>query len=120
VEILTGSKLVRIEDTRRLGLTFNVIFCLHKSKTIMLIGLWIFFAFFVGAVFGAARKIGFFMSFLASLVLSSIIGLIITLFSETNKSIEEKKKIQYIQEGRNCMTSNQFGQVLSYYFNDLS
>jgi hypothetical protein len=47
---------------------------------------WVLFALLVGAV-GSNRKIGFTGSFILSLILSPIIGLIITLFSKTKIQI---------------------------------
>jgi uncharacterized protein YlxW (UPF0749 family) len=45
---------------------------------------WIVGAIVVGFI-GNARKIGFFVAFLLSILLSPLIGLIITLISQTNK-----------------------------------
>jgi hypothetical protein len=67
----------------------------------MLIFGWIFGALFVGLVFGAARKIGFFLSFIASLFLSPLIGLIITLCSETKTKAADRKRMIELQEENN-------------------
>jgi hypothetical protein len=67
----------------------------------MLIALWLFGAFFVGFVFGVARKIGFWGSFLISLILSPALGLIITLFSEDKKKAAERKRMIELQEENN-------------------
>jgi hypothetical protein len=67
----------------------------------MLIFGWIFGALFVGLVFGAARKIGFFLSFLASLLLSPLIGFIITLTSETKKKAADRERMIALQEENN-------------------
>ena len=54
---------------------------------------WFIGALFVGLVFGKPRSIGFLASFLISLLTSPVLGLIITLFSETNEKIEERKRL---------------------------
>jgi len=58
---------------------------------------WLLFSFIVGAV-GSGRKIGFGLSFVCSLVLSPLIGLIITLFSESKSSYEIKKQSFELQK----------------------
>ena len=53
---------------------------------------WILFSFIGGAI-GSNRSIGFWGAFLFCLLLSPLIGIIITLFSKTNedKSLAEKQ-----------------------------
>lgn len=70
----------------------------------MTIILWLIGCLIVGAI-GSNRKIGFFMSFLFSLLLSPIIGLIITLFSESNSSIEMRKQSLELQQQQNHLLS---------------
>lgn len=71
----------------------------------MFIILWLFAAFFVGFVFGTARTIGFWGSFLISLVLSPVIGLIITLCTESKTRADERKKMIALQEENNRLLS---------------
>lgn len=59
----------------------------------MIILFWLIFSIIVGVI-GSNRKIGFGLALLASLVLSPVIGLIITLVSESNSSIEHKKNTE--------------------------
>lgn len=54
--------------------------------------LWIFFSFIVGAV-GSSRKIGFWGSFLLSLLLSPLIGLIFALVSKSLEDEAFQKKL---------------------------
>jgi hypothetical protein len=67
----------------------------------MLIIGWILGAFFVAFVFGVARKIGFWGSFLISLLLSPLLGLLITLFSEDKKKAADRKRMIELQEENN-------------------
>jgi hypothetical protein len=67
----------------------------------MLILGWFFASFFVAFVFGAARTIGFWGSFLISLLLSPIVGFIITLLSETKSKAADRKKMLDLQEQNN-------------------
>lgn len=53
---------------------------------------WILFALVVGLV-GQDRKIGFLASFILSLVLSPVIGLIIVLLSKSKKDMELEKEM---------------------------
>lgn len=62
---------------------------------------WIIFSFIVAFVFGTARKIGFWLSFIASLLLSPLIGFILTLCSETNSKVNDRKKMIELQEQNN-------------------
>lgn len=67
----------------------------------MLIFGWVFGALFVGLVFGAARKIGFFLSFIASLFLSPLVGFVITLCSESKKKFADRQRMIALQEENN-------------------
>jgi len=67
----------------------------------MLIFGWIFGALFIGLVFGAARKIGFFLSFIACLFLSPVIGFIITMCSESKKEFADRQRMIALQEENN-------------------
>jgi uncharacterized membrane protein (DUF106 family) len=58
--------------------------------------LWIIFSLIVGAV-GSNRRIGFWGAFLLSLILSPIIGLIITLISKDKEDDEYKKRMYETQ-----------------------
>ena len=58
---------------------------------------WIIFSFIVGAI-GDSRKIGFWGAFLASIILSPLIGLIITLVSKNKKEEEYKNNILKAQK----------------------
>src|SRR5690606_38432386 len=65
---------------------------------------WIVFAIIVGAI-GSNRNIGFGLAFFLSLILSPIIGLIITLFSETKSTIEARNRsIQLQEEQKNILS----------------
>lgn len=66
--------------------------------------IWFLGAFIVG-FFGIDRKIGYWGSFFASVFLSPLIGLIITLFSETNANAAYKKKQLELLENRNNETT---------------
>ncbi len=55
----------------------------------MLYLLWGVFALIVGFI-GSGRRIGFFFSFLLSVLLSPIIGLIIVLFSKRNEDVKNE------------------------------
>jgi phosphate/sulfate permease len=58
---------------------------------------WIIGSVIVGFI-GSDRSIGFWGAFILSLLLSPLIGLLITLFSETNSSKVYKKKQMKIQQ----------------------
>lgn len=60
--------------------------------------LYLFVCFFVAFVFGTARKIGFWICFLACIVLTPLIGFILTLFSTKNSTIEARNKSLELQE----------------------
>jgi membrane protein implicated in regulation of membrane protease activity len=73
----------------------------------MLIILWILGALFVAAVFGAARTIGFWGCFLISLIVSPLLGLIITLFFKTTEDDKrEKQQLQLQQQQVNLLKEN--------------
>jgi len=67
---------------------------------------WLIFSAIVGAI-GSGRKIGFGLSFIASLILSPLIGLIITLFSESNSSVQHKEHTRTLMEQQNEMLRKQ-------------
>lgn len=54
--------------------------------------LWLLFSVIVGAL-GASRKIGFFGAFFISLLLSPLIGLIVTLFSKDKQTDRLEKML---------------------------
>lgn len=58
---------------------------------------WIIFSFIVGII-GSDRKIGFWGSFLLSLLLSPLIGIIFALISENNSAIDYKKELLKVQQ----------------------
>ena len=72
----------------------------------MIILFWIIFSIIVGVI-GSNRKIGFGLALLASLILSPVIGLIITLVSESNSSIEHKKNTEALIRQQNEMIHKQ-------------
>lgn len=67
---------------------------------------WFLFSIIVGAI-GSNRKIGFGMALLASLLLSPLIGLIITLVSESNSSIRHKEETSNLIKHQNEMIRKQ-------------
>ena len=67
----------------------------------MVIALWLFGAFFVTFVFGTARTIGFWSSFLLSLLLSPFLGFIFCLVYETKEKATDTKKMIELQEQNN-------------------
>lgn len=60
-----------------------------------------FIASFVIACFGSDRRIGFFLTLLACLSLSPLIGLIIMLCSETDKSYNERQEMYKYFKNKN-------------------
>lgn len=72
----------------------------------MIIFTWLVFSLLVGAI-GSNRKIGFGIAFLASLFLSPIVGLIITLFSESKSSIRHKEETKRMIAHQNEMIRRQ-------------
>lgn len=58
---------------------------------------WIIFSIIVGAL-GSSRKIGFAGAFFLSLILSPVIGLIITLFSKDKENEKYKEEILITQK----------------------
>jgi len=58
---------------------------------------WIIFSFIVGLL-GSDRKIGFWGSFLLSIILSPLIGIIFALISESNSTVDYKKELLKIQQ----------------------
>ena len=58
----------------------------------MIIILWLIFSFMIGSL-GSKRNIGFWNAFFLSILLSPIIGLIITLISKDKESLEYNKKL---------------------------
>lgn len=79
---------------------------------------WLIFSIVVGVI-GSSRKIGFFMAFLASIILSPIIGLIITLVSK-DKSDEKYKKelIETLKQTNKSNIETQESEEI--YFSELS
>jgi phosphate/sulfate permease len=63
----------------------------------MIIILWIIFAVIVGAI-GSNRNIGFFGAFILSIILSPVIGLIITLLSPSKEDIKYKQEVLNTQK----------------------
>jgi phosphate/sulfate permease len=66
-------------------------------KNLLMLIAWIIGSVIVGFI-GSDRNIGFWGAFILSLLLSPLIGLLITLFSETNSSKAYKKKQMKIQQ----------------------
>jgi phosphate/sulfate permease len=66
-------------------------------KNLLMLIAWIIGSVIVGFI-GSDRSIGFWGAFILSLLLSPLIGLLITLFSETNSSKVYKKKQMKIQQ----------------------
>lgn len=64
----------------------------------MIILLWILFSFFVAIVSGSARTIGFWASLLLCLLLSPLIGLIITLCFESKVTKHQRDHMIYLQQ----------------------
>lgn len=60
---------------------------------------WIIFSFVVGAI-GSSRKIGFWGAFFLSLLLSPVIGLIITLVSKNEEDEAYKEKVLKVQRNQ--------------------
>lgn len=60
---------------------------------------WIIFSFVVGAI-GSSRKIGFWGAFFLSLLLSPILGLIITLVSKNEEDEAYKEKVLSVQKNQ--------------------
>ena len=60
---------------------------------------WLLFSIIVGAI-GSGRKIGFWGAFLLSLLLSPIIGIIITLVSKNKEDEEYKEKLLKTQQNQ--------------------
>jgi hypothetical protein len=71
---------------------------------------WIIFSIVVGAI-GSNRKIGFFGAFLLSLLLSPVIGLIITLVSKDKDEEEYKKNLLNTQKKQQETLSNMESNV---------
>jgi len=59
--------------------------------------MWIIFSFVVGII-GKSRNIGFVGAFIVSLLLSPLLGIIITAFSKSNEDIEKDKIRQEEQD----------------------
>lgn len=84
--------------------------------SIGLILFWIISAIIVALV-GDSRKIGFGLSLILSIVLSPIIGLIITLFSPAKESgIKQNHKFKEFQElGKRAEYKEEFSAAISHY-----
>lgn len=67
---------------------------------------WLIFSAIVGFI-GSGRKIGFGLAFIASMFLSPIIGLIITLVSESDSSVAHKQQTKSLMEQQNEMIRKQ-------------
>ena len=70
-----------------------------------IIFMWIVFSFIVGAI-GAGRNIGFLGSFVLSIFLSPLIGLIITLVSESKTSYNHRMQMIRKQNETNQAIKN--------------
>ncbi|MFC4230582.1 SHOCT domain-containing protein [Parasediminibacterium paludis] len=66
--------------------------------SILFLFFWVGGAAFIGLVFGTSRTIGFFGAFLLSLILSPLLGLIISLFFPTNEEDARQKQILATQQ----------------------
>lgn len=62
----------------------------------MILLLWLLFCFLVAAM-GSGRKIGFFLSFLLSLFLSPLVGLIFVLLSKRNSEIAQELQMEALK-----------------------
>lgn len=60
---------------------------------------WIFFSFIVGFL-GIGRKVGFFGAFFLSLLLSPLIGLIITLTSKRKSDVKRERQMLTAQQSQ--------------------
>ena len=67
---------------------------------------WLIFAFIVGFI-GSDRKIGFWGAFFWSVLLSPLIGLIITLVSESNAAAKEREETKNLIKTQNEMIRQQ-------------
>ena len=65
---------------------------------------WLLFSFIVGLI-GSNRKIGFFGAFILSLLLSPLIGFIITIVSKSKSDIFRDKQSRVAQEYNNFINS---------------
>jgi hypothetical protein len=65
------------------------------------LSIWFLSAFFVAFVFGTARTIGFWYCLLFCLVLSPMVGFIISLFYETKTKANDRKKMLELQQQNN-------------------
>lgn len=70
----------------------------------MVVIVWIIFSFIVGMI-GSGRKIGFFGAFFLSLILSPVIGLIITIISKSKSDMARDEKMIKLQEDTNRILS---------------
>ena len=75
----------------------------------------IFFGWLIGSAIvgfiGSSRKIGFGSAFIASMFLSPLIGLIITLVSESDSSVAHKQHTRSLMEQQNEMIRKQ-GEII--------
>ncbi|MEO5683048.1 MAG: hypothetical protein ABIQ88_10435 [Chitinophagaceae bacterium] len=60
----------------------------------IIIIIWLALSLMVALFLGAFRKIGFAKSLLTSIFLTPVVGLIVSLFSETKKAAAKKKDIE--------------------------
>lgn len=67
---------------------------------------WLIFAFIVGFI-GSDRKIGFWGAFLWSVLLSPLIGLIITLVSESNAAAKQREETKNLIKAQNELIRQQ-------------
>ncbi len=80
---------------------------------------WIILSLFVGVV-GKDRSIGFGMAFLWSIILSPLIGLIITLFSEKENKVKKSSKYKEFKVlGEKAEYKNQIEKAIDYYMDAL-
>ncbi|MBP8960274.1 MAG: hypothetical protein KBG40_07615 [Bacteroidales bacterium] len=80
---------------------------------------WLGFALLVGVI-GKNRKIGFGGAFLLSVLLSPLLGLVITLLSKTKKAISEEHKFLVHKElGKKAEFKGQVDQAIDHYMDAL-
>ncbi len=69
-----------------------------SSGASLFILIYIFPAFFIAFVFGTARRIGFWLSFLACLVTTPLIGFLLTLLSEKTRIYNDRQTAVKLQK----------------------
>jgi hypothetical protein len=87
--------------------------------TFTIIFFWLLFALLVGAL-GKNKNIGFGGAFFLSILLSPLIGLIITLLSDKKKDVnEEHKFLAYKELAKKAEFKGQVDQAIDHYMDSL-